>query len=107
MAKVFPIASLPISAASVAAVLLISANAVAAAEVTAESIIDQASALRAASSLVPAGARVLGSDCHTIALSGLSFRYRCSVRFDPAQPSAPARPVAAPAAGPASSAPLP
>ena len=69
--------------------LLISAGAVKAAEVTAESIIDQASALRDASSRVPAGARVLGSDCSDIALPGLSFRYRCSVRYDPA--SAPDR----------------
>jgi len=64
--------------------LLIGAGAVKAAEVTAESIIDQASALRDASSWVPAGARVLGSDCSDIALPGLSFRYRCSVRYDPA-----------------------
>jgi hypothetical protein len=27
---------------------------------------------------------VLGSDCSDIALPGLSFRYRCSVRYDPA-----------------------
>jgi hypothetical protein len=66
--------------------LLIGAGAVKAAEVTAESIIDQASALRDASSRVPAGARVLGSDCSDIALPGLSFRYRCSVRYDPAPP---------------------
>ena len=72
--------------------LLISAGAVKAAEVTAESIIDQASALRDASSRVPAGARVLGSDCSDVALPGLSFRYRCSVRYDPA----PAQPGTAP-----------
>jgi hypothetical protein len=66
--------------------LLIGAGALEAAEVTAESIIDQASALRDASSRVPAGARVLGSDCSDIALPGLSFRYRCSVRYDPAPP---------------------
>jgi len=75
--------------------LLIGAGAVKAAEVTAESIIDQASALRDASSRVPAGARVLGSDCSDIALPGLSFRYRCSVRYDPAPP----RPGTAPAPG--------
>ena len=72
--------------------LLIGPGAVKAAEVTAESIIDQASALRDASSRVPAGARVLGSDCSDIALPGLSFRYRCSVRYDPA----PLRPDPAP-----------
>ena len=75
--------------------LLIGAGAVKAAEVTAESIIDQASALRDASSRVPAGARVLSSDCSDIALPGLSFRYRCSVRYDPAPP----RPGTAPAPG--------
>jgi len=64
--------------------LLIGAGAAKAAEVTAESIIDQASALRDASSRVPAGAQVLGSDCSDIALPGLSFRYRCSVRYNPA-----------------------
>jgi hypothetical protein len=73
--------------------LLIRAGALKAAEVTAESIIDQASALRDASSRVPAGARVLSSDCSDIALPGLSFRYRCSVRYDPAPP----RPGTAPA----------
>ena len=72
--------------------LLIGTGAVKAAEVTAESIIDQASALRDASSRVPAGARVLGSDCSDVALPGLSFRYRCSVRYDPA----PAQPGTAP-----------
>jgi len=89
--------------------LLIGAGALKAAEVTAESIIDQASALRDASSRVPAGARVLSSDCSDIALPGLSFRYRCSVRYDPATPRpvpARRRPPAAlpeqrlPAAGP-------
>jgi len=75
--------------------LLFGAGAVKAAEVTAESIIDQASALRDASSRVPAGSRVLGSDCSDIALPGLSFRYRCSVRYDPAPP----RPGTAPAPG--------
>jgi hypothetical protein len=75
--------------------LLIRAGALKAAEVTAESIIDQASALRDASSRVPAGARVLSSDCSDIALPGLSFRYRCSVRYDPAPP----RPGTAPAPG--------
>jgi hypothetical protein len=75
--------------------LLIGAGALEAAEVTAESIIDQASALRDASSRVPAGARVLSSDCSDIALPGLSFRYRCSVRYDPAPP----RPGTAPAPG--------
>ena len=75
--------------------LLIRAGALKAAEVTAESIIDQASALRDASSRVPAGARVLGSDCSDIALPGLSFRYRCSVRYDPAPP----RPGTTPAPG--------
>jgi hypothetical protein len=79
--------------------LLIGAGALKAAEVTAEvtaeSIIDQASALRDASSRVPAGARVLSSDCSDIALPGLSFRYRCSVRYDPATP----RPGTAPAPG--------
>ena len=75
--------------------LLIGTGALKAAEVTAESIIDQASALRDASSRVPAGARVLSSDCSDIALPGLSFRYRCSVRYDPAPP----RPGTAPAPG--------
>jgi len=73
--------------------LLIGAGAAKAAEVTAESIIDQASALRDASSRVPAGAQVLGSDCSDIALPGLSFRYRCSVRYNPA----PSRPGTTPA----------
>ena len=73
--------------------LLIGTGAAKAAEVTAESIIDQASALRDASSRVPAGAHVLGSDCSDIALPGLSFRYRCSVRYDPA----PAKPGTTPA----------
>jgi hypothetical protein len=79
--------------------LLFGSGAVKAAEVTAESIIDQASALRDASSRVPAGAQVLGSDCSDIALPGLSFRYRCSVRYNPAtaRPStAPAQPGTAP-----------
>ena len=75
--------------------LLVGVGAVKAAEVTAESIIDQASALRDASSRVPTGAHVLGSDCSDIALPGLSFRYRCSVRYDPAPP----RPGTAPAPG--------
>ena len=44
---------------------------------------------------LPAGARVLSSDCSDIALPGLSFRYRCSVRYDPAPP----RPGTAPAPG--------
>ncbi|MFM7268158.1 MAG: hypothetical protein ACKOZT_06170 [Cyanobium sp.] len=52
-------------------------------EVWAESIIDQASALRDATAKVPAGAQVLSSDCSDVALPGLSFRYRCSVRFQP------------------------
>ena len=81
--------------ALVVPLLLIGAGALKAAEVTAESIMDQASALRDASSRVPAGAHVLGSDCSDIALPGLSFRYRCSVRYDPA----PARPATAPASG--------
>jgi len=76
--------------------LLIGAGAMKAAEVTAESIIDQASALRDASSRVPAGAHVLGSDCSDIALPGLSFRYRCSVRYDPV----PAKPGTTPPPGP-------
>ena len=76
--------------------LLIGAGAMKAAEVTAESIIDQASALRDASSRVPAGAHVLGSDCSDIALPGLSFRYRCSVRYDPG----PAKPGTTPPPGP-------
>jgi len=81
------------------AVLLLAAPAtVRAEEVTAESIIDQASALRDASSRVPAGAQVLGSSCNDIALPGLSFRYRCSVNFTPApvRPAAPSRPAAQP-----------
>jgi hypothetical protein len=80
--------------AALVPLLLIGTGAARADEVTAESIIDQASALRDASSRVPSGAQVLGSDCSDIALPGLSFRYRCSVRYDPAPP----RPN--PAAGP-------
>ena len=76
--------------------LLIGAGAVKAAEVTAESIIDQASALRDASSRVPAGAHVLGSECSDIALPGVSCHYRCSGRYEPAPP----RPGTAPAPGP-------
>ena len=81
------------------AVLLLAAPAtVRAEEVTAESIIDQASALRDASSRVPAGAKVLSSSCNDIALPGLSFRYRCSVNYTPApeRPAAPGRPAAQP-----------
>lgn len=75
------------------ALLLLTAPAtVRAEEVTAESIIDQASALRDASSQVPTGAQVLGSSCTDVALPGLSFRYRCSVKYTPA----PARPAAQP-----------
>lgn len=61
-------------------------------EVWAESVIDQGSALRDASAKVPAGAHVLGSQCSDVALPGLSYRYRCTVRFDPpgAAPSQPA-----------------
>jgi len=69
-----------------------------AAEVTAESIIDQASALRDASSRVPSKARILGSQCSEVALPGLSFRYRCSVNYEPA-PAAPQAPTG-PAANP-------
>lgn len=53
-------------------------------EVWAESIIDQATALKQASAKLPAGARVLSSECTEVALPGLSFRYRCSVRYSPA-----------------------
>jgi hypothetical protein len=63
-----------------------------AAEVWAESILDQASALRDAREKVPAGARELSSSCRDVALRGLSFRYRCSVRFEPA-PASPASPA--------------
>lgn len=70
-------------AALIATLLLSSPAPAKADEVTAESIIDQASALRAASARVPSGARIQGSDCTEIALPGLSFRYRCSVRFTP------------------------
>jgi hypothetical protein len=56
-------------------------------EVWAESILDQASALRDASEKVPAGARILSSSCRDVALRGLSFRYRCSVRYEPAPAS--------------------
>jgi hypothetical protein len=38
---------------------------------------------------------VLGSDCSDIALPGLSFRYRCSVRYDPG----PAKPGTTPPPG--------
>jgi hypothetical protein len=81
------------------ALLLLTAPAtVRAEEVTAESIIDQASALRDASSRVPASAQVQGSSCTDVALPGLSFRFRCSVRYTPApeRPAAPARPAAQP-----------
>lgn len=60
-----------------------------AAEVWAESILDQASALRDASAKVPSGARILGSQCSDVALPGLSFRYRCIVRFEPRTSDAP------------------
>ena len=73
--------------------LLVAASPVRADEVTAESMIDQASALRDASSRVPAGARIQGSDCSEIALPGLSFRYRCSVRYTPASPVNPLAPA--------------
>ncbi len=72
--------------AALLALLLSIPTAARAGEVWAESIIDQASALRDASAKVPTGARVLGSDCSDVALPGLTFRYRCSVRFQPADP---------------------
>jgi hypothetical protein len=89
----------PQAAWGLLAPLLLAAPAtVQAEEVTAESIIDQASALRDASSRLPAGAQVLGSSCTDVALPGLSFRFRCSVRYTPApeRPAAPARPAAQP-----------
>ena len=69
-----------------------------AAEVMAESTIDQASARRDASSKVPAKARILSSHCSEVALPGLSFRYRCSVQYEPAPaaPQGPASPTAIP-----------
>jgi len=75
-----------------ALLLLAAASPAKADEVTAESMIDQASALRDASSRVPKGAHIQGSDCTEIALPGLSFRYRCSVRFTPASPVDPKAP---------------
>jgi hypothetical protein len=82
--------------ALLALLLLAPASAVKADEVTAESIIDKASALRGALSRVPANAQVQSSDCTEIALPGLSFRYRCSVRFTPAA-AAPQAPASGPA----------
>lgn len=78
--------------------MLAAAAPVRAEEVTAESIIDQASALRDASSRVPIGAQVLGSSCTDVALPGLSFRFRCSVKYTPApvRPAAPSQPAARP-----------
>lgn len=78
--------------------MLAAAAPVRAEEVTAESIIDQASALRDASSRVPIGAQVLGSSCTDVALPGLSFRFRCSVKYTPApeRPAAPSQPAAQP-----------
>jgi hypothetical protein len=69
-------------------------------EVWAESVLDQASALRDATEKVPAGARILSSRCNEVALRGLSFRYRCSVRFEraPSSPASPQPPTPAPGA---------
>ncbi|MEB3183439.1 MAG: hypothetical protein VKN15_03505 [Cyanobacteriota bacterium] len=69
-------------------------------EVWAESIIDQASALRDASAKVPSGAKVLSSSCSEVALPGLSYRYRCSVRFEPRSASSSGAAGAAPASAP-------
>lgn len=92
--------------AGLLALQLSSTTAARADEVWAESVIDQSSALREASAKVPAGARVLGSQCSDVALPGLSYRYRCLVRFQPAgaaaapagdaQPSRPPAPAAQP-----------
>lgn len=81
----------------VAALLLSLPAAARAEEVWAESIIDQASALRDASAKLPAGARVLSSQCSDVALPGLSYRYRCSVRFQPAATAGETPPAASPA----------
>ena len=86
--------------ALLALLLAVLPNAARAGEVWAESFIDQASALRDASAKVPAGARVLGSDCSEVALPGLSYRYRCVVRFQPAGGDT-ASPTNAPATTPA------
>lgn len=69
------------SLALIGAVALLPARA---GEVTVESIIDQSTALREASEQVPAGNRIMSTECSQVALPGLSYRYRCSVRFIPA-----------------------
>jgi hypothetical protein len=68
-------------------------------EVWAESMLDRASALRDASEKVPAGARILSSRCSEVALRGLSFRYRCNVRFERAPSSPASAPLTTPAPG--------
>jgi len=81
----------PLTLAPLIALMLLSLPAAARAdEAWAESVLDQASALRDASAKVPAGARVLSSDCTDVALPGLTYRYRCSVRYQRATPAAPA-----------------
>ena len=84
-----------------ALLLALGPAAVRADEVWAESVIDQASALRDASSKVPAGAQVQGSECSDVALPGLSYRYRCLVRYTPAQAGA-AQPASGKPSKPAS-----
>jgi hypothetical protein len=70
------------------AALLLGALPVSAGSVTADSIIDQDSALQEATSQVPEGATVTGSRCQQIVLPGNSFRYRCSVEFSTTPPAA-------------------
>jgi len=69
-------------------------------EVWAESVIDQASALRDATAKVPSGAQVLSSTCNDVALPGLTYRYRCSVRFQPRSASTGGAPASAAAPAP-------
>lgn len=76
------------SLGGLAAVLLLGALPASAGSVTADSIIDQDSALQAATSQVPQGATVTGSRCQQIVMPGDSFRYRCSVEYTTSPPAA-------------------
>ncbi|CAK6696367.1 hypothetical protein VB734_13165 [Synechococcus sp. BA-124 BA4] len=76
------------SLGGLSAVLLLGALPVRAGSVTADSIIDQESALQEATGQVPEGATVTGSRCQQIVMPGDSFRYRCSVEFTTTPPAA-------------------
>jgi hypothetical protein len=69
------------------ALLLLGALPAAAGSISADSIIDQDSALQEATQQVPQGATVTGSRCQQIVMPGDSFRYRCSVEYSTSPPA--------------------